>query len=37
MAGRGNCFDNTMVGTFFKTVKSEIVWRTLFETRERLR
>jgi putative transposase len=33
MSGRGNCFDNAMVETFFKTLKSELVWRTVFETR----
>ncbi len=32
MSGRGNCFDNAMVETFFKTLKSELVWRTAFET-----
>ena len=25
MSGRGNCFDNAMVETFFKTLKSELV------------
>lgn len=33
MSGRGNCFDNAMVETFFKRLKSELVWRTAFETR----
>ena len=33
MSGRGNCFDNAMVETFCKTLKSELVWRTAFETR----
>jgi transposase InsO family protein len=33
MSGRGNCFDNAMVETFFKTLKSELIWRTAFETR----
>ena len=33
MSGRGNCFDNALVETFFKTLKSELVWRTAFETR----
>src|ERR1700712_2626380 len=32
MSGRGNCFDNAMVETFFKTLKSELVWRTVFQT-----
>jgi transposase InsO family protein len=34
MSGRGNCFDNSMVETFFKTLKCELVWRTVFETRQ---
>ena len=33
MSGRGNRFDNAMVETFFKTLKSELVRRTAFETR----
>jgi putative transposase len=34
MSGKGNCFDNAMVETFFKTLKSELVWRTVFDTRD---
>ena len=33
MSGKGNCFDNAMVETFFKTLKSELVWRTVFQSR----
>ena len=33
MSGKGNCYDNAMVETFFKTLKSELVWRTIFYTR----
>jgi len=33
MSGKGNCYDNSMVETFFKTLKSELVWRTVFLTR----
>jgi len=33
MSGKGNCYDNSMVETFFKTLKSELVWRTVFQTR----
>jgi transposase InsO family protein len=29
----GNCYDNAVVETFFKTLKSELVWRTVFQTR----
>jgi len=34
MSGRGNCYDNAMVETVFKTIKSELIWRTAFATRE---
>jgi putative transposase len=33
MSGRGNCYDNAVVETFFKTLKSELVWRTVFQSR----
>jgi putative transposase len=33
MSGKGNCYDSTMVETFFKTLKSEVVGRTVFDTR----
>ena len=33
MSGRGNCYDNAAVETFFKTLKSEMVWRTVFQSR----
>jgi transposase InsO family protein len=33
MSGKGNCYDNAMVETFFKTLKSELVRRTVFYTR----
>jgi transposase InsO family protein len=33
MSGKGNCYDNAMVETFFKTLKSELVWLTTFFTR----
>jgi transposase InsO family protein len=33
MSGKGNCFDNAMVETFFKTLKAELVWRTVFHCR----
>jgi transposase InsO family protein len=44
MSGKGNCHERTfivsgkrslaaMVETFFKTLKSELVWRTIFHTR----
>jgi transposase InsO family protein len=37
MSGKGNCYDNAMVETFFKTLKSELVWRTVFLTRAEAR
>lgn len=33
MSGKGNCYDNAMVETVFKTLKAELVWRTHFKTR----
>ena len=33
ISGKGNCYDNAMVETFFKTMKSVLVWRTVFDTR----
>ncbi|MDR6146236.1 putative transposase [Sphingomonas sp. SORGH_AS870] len=33
MSEKGNRYDNAMVETFFKTIKSEFVWRTIFYTR----
>ena len=33
MSGKGNCYDNAIVETFFKTLKSELIWRTVFRTR----
>lgn len=33
MSGRGNCYDNAAVETFFKTLKTELIWRRNWETR----
>ena len=33
MSGKGNCYDNAMVETVFKTIKSELIWRTAWQTR----
>ena len=33
MSGKGNCFDNSMVETFFKSLKAELIWRQKWETR----
>nr|WP_245885159.1 IS3 family transposase [Defluviimonas denitrificans] len=34
MSGKGNCYDNAMVETFFKTIKSELVWPVAWQTRQ---
>jgi putative transposase len=34
MSAKGNCYDNAIVETFFKTLKSELVWRTIFYIRQ---
>ena len=33
MSGKGNCYDNAMVETVFKTIKSELIWRAGYATR----
>jgi putative transposase len=33
MSGKGNCYDNAAVETFFKTIKAELIWRKSWETR----
>ena len=33
MSGKGNCYDNAVVETFFKTIKAELIWRQSWETR----
>ena len=35
MSGRGNCYDNPMVETFFKTIKSELIWPVAWQSRQR--
>jgi putative transposase len=27
MSGKGNCYDNAAVETFFKSLKAELIWR----------
>ncbi|WP_404944761.1 IS3 family transposase [Sagittula sp. P11] len=34
MSGRGNCYDNAMVETFFKTIKSELIWPIAWQSRQ---
>jgi transposase InsO family protein len=33
MSGKGNCYDNATVETFFKTIKAKLIWRHTWETR----
>ena len=33
MSGKGNCYDNSMVETFFKTIKAELIRRNTWQTR----
>ena len=33
MSGKGNCYDNAMVETVFKTIRSELVWRAIWQSR----
>jgi transposase InsO family protein len=34
MSRKGNCYDNAFVESFFHTLKTELIYRTEFETRE---
>ena len=36
MSGKGNCYDNAVVETFFKTLKAELIWRSPWETRQKV-
>ena len=33
MSGKGNCFDNAAMETFFKTIKAELIWWHSWPTR----
>jgi len=33
MSGKGNCYDNAAMETFFKTIKAELIWRHSWLTR----
>lgn len=33
MSGKGSCYDNAAVETFFKTIKAELIWRRSWPTR----
>ena len=34
MSGKGNCYDNAAVETFFKSLKAELIWREKYEIRK---
>ena len=34
MSGKGNCYDNAAVETFFKTLKAELIWRHTWAKRD---
>jgi len=34
MSGKGNCYDNAVVETFFKILKAELIWRSTWQTRK---
>lgn len=34
MSGKGNCYDNAMVETFFKTIEAELIWPVAWQTRQ---
>lgn len=34
MSAKGNCYDNAAMESFFKTIKSELVWQTTFSSRK---
>jgi putative transposase len=33
MSGKGNCYDNAAMETFFKTIRVEMIWRYAWQTR----
>ncbi|WP_419868713.1 IS3 family transposase [Chryseobacterium sp. CT-SW4] len=34
MSGKGNCYDNAVAGSFFKTLKTELIYQNKYETRD---
>jgi len=34
MSGKGNCYDNAVAESFFKTLKTELVYQNKYQTRE---
>lgn len=33
MSGKGNCYDNAVAESFFKTIKAELIWKTIMQSR----
>ncbi|MFT4708439.1 MAG: putative transposase [Ascidiaceihabitans sp.] len=36
MSRKGNCWDNAVSETFFKTLKAELIWRQQWQTRRQV-
>jgi putative transposase len=36
ISGKGNCYDNATVETFFKTLNAELIWRHSWATRQQV-
>lgn len=36
MSGKGNCYDNASIETFFKTIKAELMGRRSWEARRQV-
>lgn len=34
MSDKGNCYDNAVAESFFKTIKAELIWKTIMVSRE---
>ena len=34
MSGKGNCYDNAVAESFFKTIKSELIYKNVYKTRK---
>ncbi len=34
MSGKGNCYDNAIAESFFKTLKAELIYQSKYETRQ---
>ena len=37
MSGKGNCYDNAVMESFFGSLKTELVYPSHFDTRERVK